>query len=261
MHEALITAAIAGLALAAVSGPLGCVIVWRRMAYFGDAMAHAALLGVAFSLLFPQLPLPLLVFVVAALSALLMRLLTRDSRLYADTALGMISHGALALGIVLIALFGSATMELEAYLLGDILALSRADALWMAALAAAVCVLIARHWKSLVMLVIDPATARLHGVAIERVEMVMVLALSALVALAIQLVGVLLLSAMLIMPAAAAGHIARAPGRMAMMACGFGMASVGFGLGAAVLLDVPPAPAMVCVASALYVVARLAGRR
>lgn len=256
MIEALLKALAAGIALALMSGPLGCVIVWRRMAYFGDAMAHAALLGVALSLLSDILPLPLMVLMVTLVSALLLGNLTHDARLHADTALGMIAHGALATGIVLISVFSNEPAELEHYLIGDILSISwqQAGLLWVAALA--ICGVCSFYWRPILMVVLDDATARLHGVAVERMERLLVLAMAVLVALAIPLVGVLLITAMLIIPAAAAGNIARAPKRMAMIATMIAFLAVVSGLAFSVVLDTPPAPTMVASAVMLFIGAR-----
>jgi zinc transport system permease protein len=256
----LIPAMVAGCALAAMCGPLGCVIVWRRMAYFGDALAHAALLGVAVALVCDALPIPVAILCVCVLAALVLPLLLRDQRIHADTALGMIAHSALALGIVLITMVGDGSMELESYLIGDILALNGMHVVVICAVALVVVITIGAYWRRILMVVLEPATAQLHSVAVSRIEIGFVVILAVLVAMSVQLVGVLLLTSMLIIPAAAAGNIARSPGRMAIIASAIGMVAVVAGLMASVRLDTPPAPTMVVVASIIYVFMRVCKR-
>ncbi len=119
-------AIIAGVGLALTTGPLGCFIVWRRMAYFGDTMAHSALLGVALALVF-DINLMIGVFAVAVAISAILLLLQRRHTLSADSLLGILSHATLSLGLVLVAFMTWVRVDLLSFLFGDILAVSRMD--------------------------------------------------------------------------------------------------------------------------------------
>ncbi|MFN7612129.1 MAG: metal ABC transporter permease, partial [Alphaproteobacteria bacterium] len=103
MDEFLLQAMLAGVLLAAITGPLGALVVWRHLAYFGDSIAHAALLGVAVSLISQVVPMTLAMFLVSLAVALLLSVLMRDGRFHADTMLGLLAHGTLAVGVLLVA--------------------------------------------------------------------------------------------------------------------------------------------------------------
>jgi zinc transport system permease protein len=248
MHEIMYNALLAGVALALAGGPLGCIIVWRKMAYFGDAMAHIALLGVALSLMCNGLPMPLAILAVTLLAALVLHLLGRNRQLHADTILGVLAHGALAVGVLLVAMSSNTQVDMEAYLLGNILALERADAQLIAAGAAALLLLLTFYWRRLVLLVLDADLARLHGINIAQLQALLVLLLAGLVALAIQLVGALLITALLIIPAASARYLARSPTQMAIIASLLGASFVALGLKLAFITNAPPAPAIISTA-------------
>ncbi|TFL18938.1 metal ABC transporter permease [Jannaschia formosa] len=245
----LARALLAGLGVALVAGPLGCFIVWRRMAYFGDATAHASILGVALAL---ALSLP--VFVGALVVALAVAggitvLTTRG--LATDTALGVLAHSALAAGLVAVALLGL-RVDLEVYLFGDILAVGRTDlaVIWAGALA--VLALLAWRWQRLLIAVLNPDLAEASGIDARREQMALTLALAVVVAVAIKVVGALLISAMLIIPAAAARPLSATPERMAALAAALAATSAGGGVWASWTFDTPTGPTIVCAAAALF---------
>ncbi|MEM9764759.1 MAG: metal ABC transporter permease [Pseudomonadota bacterium] len=265
LDDFLVRAALASLAIALAAAPLGCFVVWRRMAYFGDATAHAAILGVALALATSiAVPLGVLIaalamgFTVAAVSGpglgsggtgLDARGAARPA---ADTLLGVFSHGALALGLVATALVPGRQPDLSSFLFGDILAVGRADLAVIWGGGALIIALIAWRWNRLLTATLHGDLARAAGVDPEREQMVLVLALAGLVALALKLVGVLLITAMLIIPAASARPVARSPEAMAFLAAAIGcVASLG-GLGVAFLLDTPAGPTVVAVATLIF---------
>ena len=119
-------ALIAGVGVALVAGPLGCYIVWRRLAYFGDTLSHAALLGVALALLF-QVNITLSVFSVSVFVSLALVLLQRRITLSADALLGLLAHSALAVGMVALSFMTWVRVDLMGFLFGDILAVTPFD--------------------------------------------------------------------------------------------------------------------------------------
>ncbi len=257
MDELIIRALCAGLLLAVMLGPLGCFVVWRRMAYFGDTVAHSALLGVALSLLVGEaLPMHVSIFLVAILVAFLLARSGRDTRFSSDTMLGILAHGALALGLVLVAINPTAQVDVNAYLFGDILAIDWTDVAVLAGLLTVVALTVVSQWRGWLMATIDPAIARMEGVNVARTNLVFTLLLAGVIAVAIKLTGMLLITALLVIPAATARSFATSPVQMAIFASAAGMLSVGGGLLSAFHFNVPTAPMMVVVAVVLFMLSR-----
>ena len=260
LDDFMVRAALAAVGLAVACAPLGCFVVWRRMAYFGDATAHAALLGVALSLAF-SLPLFGAVIVVAlAMAALVGGLSGRQS---VDTALGVLSHGALAAGLVAVSFVQGVRTDLNAYLFGDILSVTRADLVLIWAGAAAVVALVAWRWSALLLSTLSPEMAVADGIRPRAEQWVLNIALALVVAAGIRIVGALLVSAFLIIPAAAARPLSRSPEAMAVATALIGAAAGLGGLAAAFRLDTPTGPTIVCAAAAIFALAMLfsGGRR
>ncbi|MBS8228964.1 metal ABC transporter permease [Vannielia litorea] len=257
LDDFLVRAALAGVGVALVSALLGCFVLWRRMAYFGDATAHAALLGVAISLGFG---ISILVGVaVAALGMGLAITLLSGRRTGTDTLLGALAHSALAAGLLAVALIpGGARLDLEAYLFGDILAVSRADLGLIWGGVAVVCAALIWRWQALLVTVVSPDLARASGINPKRENMLLVFALALTVAVAIKVVGALLITAMLILPAAAARPLARTPEAMAVLAVVLAAAAALGGLRLSYQLDSPTGPSIVCTAAAFFALTALA---
>jgi zinc transport system permease protein len=240
-------------AVALVAGPMGALVVWRHMAYFGDTIAHGALLGVAIALLSQTIPMPLAMFGVSLLVAFGLQWMSADQRFHHDTLLGMLAHATLAIGVLLVAVAGDIRVDLNAYLFGDLLTLNTAERGQLYAGMAALLVLILWQWRALVLCALDVPLAQLAGVNVRRTQAVFVLALAAFVALAMQLVGVLLITALLIIPAASARFWAHSPNQMAVLASIAGVAACTLGLHAAFIWNTPTAPTMVAMAAAGFI--------
>ena len=250
LDDFMTRATLAGVGVAFAAAPLGCFVVWRRMAYFGDATAHAAMLGVALSLAM-QISIAVGTVMVALAMAVSVNLLTW--RGYAmDTVLGVLAHSALAFGLVAVSFLSGIRIDLMAYLFGDILAVSRADLLVIWGGAALVVALIASRWSALLTATLNEELAYAGGLDPRREQMILTLCMAVTVAVAIKVVGVLLIAAMLIIPAAAARNLARTPEAMAMIAAAIGGASAVAGLRAAYVFDAPAGPSIVCVAALLF---------
>lgn len=250
LDDFMVRATLAGIGVACAAAPLGCFVVWRRMAYFGDATAHAAMLGVALSLAM-QMSIFVGTVMVALAMAATVNLLTR--RGYAmDTVLGVLAHSALAFGLVGVSFLSGIRIDLMAYLFGDILAVSRGDLLVIWGGAALVVALIASRWSALLTATLNEELAFASGLDPRREQLILTLSMAVTVAVAIKVVGVLLIAAMLIIPAAAARSLARTPEAMAMIAAAIGGVSAAAGLRAAYVLDAPAGPSIVCVAAVLF---------
>lgn len=259
LDDFMMRATLAGIGVAFAAAPLGCFVVWRRMAYFGDATAHAAILGVALSLTF-QMSIFTGALAVALIMALTVTLLA--GRGYAmDTLLGVLAHSALAFGLVAVSFLSGVRIDLMAYLFGDILAVSRSDLLVIWGGAALVVALIAWRWSQLLTATLNEELAYASGFDPRREQLILTLSLAVTVAVAIKVVGVLLIAAMLIVPAAAARNLARSPESMALIAAGIGAFSAIAGLRAAFVFDTPAGPSIVCVAAVLFACLSVVGWR
>ncbi|MDE3121794.1 MAG: metal ABC transporter permease [Paracoccaceae bacterium] len=250
LDDFMIRAALAGIGLALAAGPLGCFVVWRRMAFFGDATAHAAILGVALALAFSTS-----IFLGTLAAALVMALTvsTLAGRGWAvDTTLGVLAHSALAFGLIAISFVQGVRVDLESYLFGDILAVNLTDlaVIWSGALV--VLALIGWRWSGLLTATLSEDLAQASGVRPGRERMVLTLALAVVVAVAIKVVGALLIAAMLIIPAAAARGFARTPEAMALGAIAAGALSAIGGLQASLHFDTPAGPSIVAAAAILF---------
>lgn len=253
----LVRAALAGVGVAVATGLLGCFVVWRRMAYFGDATAHAAVLGVALSL---ALGLPVGPGVLAVAGAMAVGVvLLADRGLAADTVLGVLAHGALGLGL-LIAALSPGRLNLEAWLFGDVLTVGRGDLVVIWGAAASVVLLVWRNWPLLLTSTLSPDLARAAGLDPRRGALLLALLLAGVVAVAAQVVGALLVTALLVIPAASARALSRSPEGMAAAAVALGAGAALGGLGLAVLLDAGVGPATVAVATGAFAVTTLLGR-
>ncbi|CAD0185887.1 High-affinity zinc uptake system membrane protein ZnuB [Ruegeria sp. THAF57] len=259
LDDFMTRATLAGIGVAIAAAPLGCFVVWRRMAYFGDATAHAAILGVALSLAF-QMSIFLGTLVVALIMALAVTMLS--GRGYAmDTLLGVMAHSSLAFGLVAVSFLSGIRIDLMAYLFGDILSVSRTDLVVIWGGAALVVALIVWRWSQLLTATLNEELAYATGFDPKREQLILTLSLAVTVAVAIKVVGVLLIAAMLIIPAAAARSLARSPETMALIAAAIGAFSAVAGLRAAYVFDTPAGPSIVCVAAVLFVGFSLTGWR
>ncbi|GIT90096.1 membrane protein [Jannaschia pagri] len=262
LDDFMVRATLAGVGVACAAAPLGCFVVWRRMAYFGDATAHAAMLGVALSL---ALQTSVFVGTVAVALAMAVTVTVLSGRGYGmDTLLGVLAHSALAAGLVAVSFLSGVRLDLMAYLFGDLLAVGRLDLAVIWGGAALVVVLLAWRWSALLLSTLNEELARASDIDPRREEMFLTVALAITVAVAIKVVGVLLIAAMLIVPAAAARGLSRTPEVMAILAGAIGSFSTVAGLRAAYVFDTPAGPSIVCVAAACFLAVTLAtgvGRR
>ena len=253
LDDFVIRAVLAGLMVAVVAGPLGAFVVWRRMAYFGDTVSHSALLGVALGFLL-GLNLNLLVTVVCVLVAVLLVFLQRRQELASDTLLGILAHSALSLGMVMVAFVEGLRVDLMAYLFGDILAVTRGDLAAIAVGGLFALVLLMILWRPLLAITVHEEIARVEGVPVLPVRLGLMLLIALVIASAMQVVGVLLITALMIIPAATARRFARTPEEMGLLAAGFGVLAVLLGIWGSFSHDTPTGPSIVVAAMLVFVV-------
>lgn len=261
MDDFLLRALLGGIGVALVAGPFGSFVVWRRLAYFGDTLAHSALLGVVIGYLL-HLNLTLGVIAVCQLLALLLFLLQRRRGLAGDTLLGILAHSALSLGLVLLALAETLRVDLLSYLFGDILAISTADLLWIYGGGGVALLALSRIWRPLLAITVHEDLAEVEGIPVAKINWGFMSLMALAVALLMKVVGLLLVTAMFIIPAATFRRFATTPEAMAIGAAGCGIIAVVAGLSASYRWDTPAGPSIVIAATLLFTIAfLLPGRR
>ncbi|UVW35229.1 zinc ABC transporter permease subunit ZnuB [SAR92 clade bacterium H455] len=251
MTDFLLYALLAGLGVALVAGPLGCFVVWRRMAYFGDTLAHSALLGVSIGVLL-GINISITVAAIPMLIALGLVYLEQRGILSLDTLLGILSHSALATGLVLISLLPDVRVDLMSLLFGDLLSATKND-LWMIyGVAGTVVALLLWLWKPLINITVHEELASVEGVKTSAVRTALMLITALVIAIAMKIVGVLLITALLIIPAATARRVSRTPEQMAVMASLIAMLTVVMGLAMSWYGDTPAGPSVVVCGALLF---------
>ncbi|WP_396999031.1 MULTISPECIES: zinc ABC transporter permease subunit ZnuB [Ochrobactrum] len=249
-------ALIAGVGLALTTGPLGCFIVWRRMAYFGDTMAHSALLGVALALIL-DINLMIGVFAVAVAISAIMLLLQKKHSLSADSLLGILSHATLSLGLVIVAFMTWVRVDLLSFLFGDLLAVSRLDIAFIYGGGILVLALLAWLWRPLLAATVSEDIARAEGLNPALSRVIFMLLLAIVIAISMKIVGILLITSLLIIPAATARKFATTPEQMAIIASLIGAFGVIGGLYGSVEFDTPSGPSIVVATLAIFILSLL----
>ena len=257
MDDFFSRAIIAGVGVALVAGPLGCYIVWRRLAYFGDTLSHAALLGIALALLF-QVNITLSVFLVSVFVSLSLLTLQRRVTLSTDALLGLLAHSALAFGMVALSFMSWVRVDLMGFLFGDILAVTPFDIaiIWGGGLVVLIILMI--FWRSLFAATVNLELAEAEGMKPEQANVVFMLLMAAVIAISMKIVGVLLITSMLIFPAAIARRFASGPEQMALLSALIGVIAVFGGLFGSLHWDTPAGPSIVVAASTFFIITVLA---
>jgi len=258
MADFLLYALLAGLALALVAGPLGSFVVWRRMAYFGDTLSHAALLGVALGFLLDISP-TVAVTAGCLLLAILLVTLQQRQPLASDTLLGILAPSTLSLGLVVLSFMHDVRIDLMAYLFGDLLAISPNDLMWILGGSLAVLGLLIALWRPLLAITVHEELAK--GLPVAGLRMALMLLIAVVIAVAMKIVGVLLITSLLIIPAAAAQRHARSPEQMAFGASVLGVVAVCLGLSLSWFKDTPAGPSIVVSAAALFLLSFVLPKR
>lgn len=256
MADFMIAALLAGIGVALVAGPLGCFIVWRRMAYFGDTLAHSALLGVVLGFLL-EVDFNLAIACVCVSVALAMVLLQRQRQLASDTLLGILAHSSLSVGLVVISFVDDLQVDLTGFLFGDLLAVDTRDLLWIYGGGVCTLVALAVLWRPLLRITLHEELAKVEGIPVEGLRLTLMLLISLVIAIAMKIVGVLLITSMLIIPAATARRFTRTPETMAVGASLIGIFAVVLGLTLSYYQNTPAGPSVVTSAFAIFVMVYL----
>ena len=253
LDDFFIRAVIGGIGVALVAGPVGGFIIWRRLAYFGDTLSHSALLGVAMALLL-ETNVTIAVFLVSVVASLLLLVLQRRAALSSDALLGLLAHSTLAVGLVVLAFMTWVRVDLMGFLFGDILAMTKIDLAVIWGGGAAVLAVLRHIWRPLFAATVNHDLATAEGMRPDLMNIIFMILVAAVIAVSMKLVGVLLITALLIIPAATARRFSASPEQMAVIAALVGMASVWIGLEGSLKWDTPAGPSIVVAALICFVI-------
>ena len=246
-------AIIAGVGIAIVSGPLGCLVIWRRLSYFGDTLSHSALLGVTLAYSF-SINIAFSVFVISAIVALLLINLQKRTKLAGDSLLGLLAHSTLAIGLVLIGFLSYIRFDLMGLLFGDILAVTSEDIFLIWIGGGIILAILYFIWKSLFSATVNYDLAAAEGMRPEVSNFIFTLLLAGVIALSIKMIGALLITGLLLIPAATARNISNSPNKMVFFATLIGIISVIVGLFTSLELNTSSGPTIIVVALILFII-------
>ena len=247
----IIRAIIAGVGIAIIAGAIGCFVVWRKMAYFGDSLAHSALLGVALGLVM-GISTNLGTIIICSLFAVVLIWLQQKKILATDTLLGILAHSALSVGMVTLSLLEK-SVDLHSYLFGDILAVTSAEIYFILFGGFFVLIFLYFNWSSFVLMTIDEKLARAEGINIVFYQLLIMLLMTVVVAVSFKIVGLLLITSLLIIPAAAARQLANSPEKMAIISSLLAVLSVAIGVYSSLYLDTPSGPSIVVASTIIFI--------
>lgn len=256
MIEFLLPSWLAGMLLSTITGPLGSFVVWRKMSYFGDTLSHAALLGIALGFLLNIAPF-YAVIMVTLLLALGLTWLESQQQLPVDTLLGILAHSALSLGLVVISLMSNIRVDLMGYLFGDLLSVTMTDIYQISLGVAIVLALLIWQWRNFLFTTVSEELAYVNGINIKRTKLLLTLVLAITIGMAMKFVGALIITSLLIIPAATAKYYAKTPEKMALYAVIIGMISISGGLILSVYFNTPTGPSVVIINTCLFFISLL----
>ena len=260
MLEFLLPSILAGLGIALIAGPLGSFVVWRKMAYFGDTLAHASLMGLALGFLL-EINLYLALLICCLMLAVLLVTLQKQKLVATDTLLGILAHSALSLGLVAVSFLDNVRVDLMSYLFGDLLAVSPTDLVFIYGGAAAVALVLAIFWRPLLSTTLNEDLAAVDGINIDLMRLVLMLMVGIVIAVGMKFVGALIMTSLLIIPAATARKFAQTPEQMAFIASGIGSLAVLGGLSLSWFYDTPAGPSVVITATAMFMLSQMVKNR
>ncbi|KGQ28222.1 zinc ABC transporter permease subunit ZnuB [Gallibacterium anatis] len=252
MFEIIFPAWITGIVLSLITAPLGAFVVWRKMAYFGDTLSHSALFGIALGIVFDLNPY-IAILLLIILLALILVWLENNTHFAADTLLGIIAHTSLSLGVVTIGLIGGVRVDLMNYLFGDLLAITYQDLLWIGIGVILVLSILCYCWQALISATVNPELAQIEGVDVKKGRIVLMLLTAITIALSMKFVGALIITSLLIIPAATARRFSRTPESMAIIAVIISMIAVTGGLLLSAFYDTAAGPSVVICSALLFV--------
>ena len=248
----IIRAFVAGIGLALITGPLGCFIIWRRLSYFGDTIAHSALLGVVIAYAM-NFNLIIAVFAVSCFIALSLLFLQKRTNLPDDALLGLLAHSVLAIGLVLLGILSFIRIDLMGLLFGDILSVNITDVLFVWIGGSIVLIVLILIWRPLFAATVNLELAKAEGLNADLANAIFTILIASVIAISIKIVGILLITGLLIIPAAASRNLSSTPIQMAIISSVIGLVSVVLGLQASMIWNSPTGPTILAIALGVFI--------
>ena len=248
-----IRALIAGLGIALVTGPLGCFVIWRRLSFFAGTLAHSSLLGVTLAFSF-DINISFSVLLISSAVALILLRLQKTTKLPSDALLGLLAHSSLAIGLVVIGYLSYIRFDIMGLLFGDILAVNKRDLLVIWAGGAIILLVLKIIWKPLFASTVNYELAEAEGMKPEKINAVFTILMAAVIAISIKMVGILLITGMLIIPAAMARNLANNPQQMIVFSIIGGVLSVFIGLYSSLQFNSASGPSIITAALVLFII-------
>ncbi len=248
----IIRAFVAGIGLALITGPLGCFIIWRRLSYFGDTIAHSALLGVVIAYAM-NFNLIIAVFAVSCFIALSLLFLQKRTNLPDDALLGLLAHSVLAIGLVLLGILSSIRIDLMGLLFGDILSVNITDVLFVWVGGSIVLIVLILIWRPLFAATVNLELAKAEGLNADLANAIFTILIASVIAISIKIVGILLITGLLIIPAAASRNLSSTPIQMAIISSVIGLVSVVLGLQTSMIWNSPTGPTILAITLGVFI--------
>ena len=252
MDDFFIRALIAGIGIALVTGPLGCFVIWRRLSFFGDTLSHAALLGVTFSISF-DINVSLSVFIISSLVAIILLRLQKNTNLAGDALLGLLAHSSLAIGLVVLGFLSFIRFDIMGLLFGDILSVTLSDLLIIWIGGGVIILILTLIWRPLFASTVNYEIAEAEGLSPEKYNILFTILMAGIIAISIKMVGLLLITGMMIIPAAAARNLSNSPKQMVIISVIFGLLSVLIGLYASLEINTPSGPSVITTSLLFFI--------
>ncbi|MHA0898761.1 iron chelate uptake ABC transporter family permease subunit [Candidatus Liberibacter solanacearum] len=255
-NEFFIRALFAGIGIILSTGPLGCFIVWQRMTYFGDTIAHSALLGVAFSLML-NLPLPLCIFMVAALTSIILLQIQKSEFIASDAILGVITHSTISISLIMLSFMTWVNTDLTSFLFGDILAINTNDIIIIWSVGILNIVILIKIWKSLLATTVNYELAKAEGMQPEKVKLIFTMITALMISISIKFIGITLITSLLILPTVTARRFATSPENMVILTTVIGILGVILGLYGSLIFDTPSGPSIIITSLIFFILSFL----
>ncbi|MBL0848654.1 MAG: hypothetical protein EU981_00905 [Candidatus Liberibacter ctenarytainae] len=252
-NDFFMRALLAGIGLVLSTGPLGCFIVWQRMAYFGDTIAHSALLGVSLSLMF-ELPLSICIFIIALSTSIIVIQIQKNESFSSDSILGMMAHSTLSIGLIILSFMDWVRVDLTSFLFGDILAVSTNDIILIWSIGILNIAILIKIWKPLLAITVNYELAKAEGINPEKNKFIFTVVTALMISVAIKVIGITLITSLLILPTVAARRFSTSPENMAVITTAIGIFGIIAGLYGSLIFDIPSGPSIIVTILLLFII-------
>lgn len=250
--DEILVSLFAGIGIAIVAGVLGCFILWGRMAYFSDSLAQSSLLTVALSILY-SFNVNLGILIICSLFSLILAYCQYKNILSVDSILGILANSMLSVAIIIVAFMDNVDFSIHQYLFGDLDLIKISDLYWIYIGGLFIIVLIIINWSSLLLSTINEDLARAENLNVFAMNVMKMLLLSIFVAVSMRVLGILLITSMLLIPAATSRQLTKSPETMAIVSALIGIASMLLGLWMSICFDLPSGPIIIVVSTSIFV--------